>query len=338
MKNQRVVITRLGGPEVLQVVEEELQDPAPGEVRVKILATGVAFADVLMRHGLYRPVPPLPYAPGYDIVGIVDRNGDGATRFPPDQMVAALTVTGGYSQYLNVPQSELTPVPEGLDPAGAVCLVLNYTTAWQLLHRAANPSARARVLVHAAAGGVGTAVLELGRLAGFEMYGTASKRKHPIISALGAVPIDYRSEDFLARIRAFTGDGVDLALDPIGGLNWWRSYKALRDHGKMLVYGLSAAISPKGANHAAAVGSFLLLGALKLIPDGRSADFYSITTMKKRHPEWFREDLSKLFDLLAKKQIAPVIAERLPLSAVPRAHELLERGETSGKLVVLPQE
>ena len=338
MKNQRVVITRLGGPEVLQVVEEELPDPAPGEVRVKILATGVAFADVLMRHGLYRPVPPLPYSPGYDIVGIVDRNGNGATRFPPGQMVAALTVTGGYAQFLNVPEPELTPLPERLDPAEAVCLVLNYVTAWQLLHRAANPAKGARVLVHAAAGGVGTAGLELGRLAGFELYGTASKRKHPVVSAMGAVPIDYRSEDFLARIRALTGDGVDLALDPIGGWNWWRSYKALRDHGKMLVYGLSAAISPKGANHAAALGSFVLLGALKLIPDGKSADFYSITTMKKRHREWFREDLSKLFDLLAQKQIAPVIAERLPLSAVPRAHELLERGETSGKLVLLPQE
>jgi NADPH:quinone reductase len=293
---------------------------------------------VLMRHGLYRPVPPLPYAPGYDIAGIVDQNAENAAQFARGQMVAALTVTGGYSRYLNVPQSELTPVPEGLDPAEAVCLVLNYTTAWQLLHRAATPPAGARVLVHAAAGGVGTAVLELGRLAGFEMYGTASKRKHRIISALGAVPIDYRSEDFLARIRAHTGDGVDLALDPIGGWNWWRSYKALRDPGRMLVYGLSAAISPKGANHAAAAGSFLVLGALKLIPDGKSADFYSITTMKKRHPDWFREDLSRLFDLLGKKQIAPVIAERLPLSAVPRAHELLERGETSGKLVVLPQE
>ena len=337
MKNRRVVITRRGGPEVLKLVEDDLPDPKPGEVQVKILATGVSFADLLMRHGLYRPVPPLPFAPGYDIVGIVQKNGDGAAQFEPGQMAAALTITGGYAQYLNVPESELVSVPDGLDPAQAVCLVLNYVTAWQLLHRAASPATGARVLVHAAAGGVGTAALELGRLAGFEMYGTASERKHPMVKAMGAVPIDYRSEDFVARIRALTGDGVDLALDPIGGWNWWRSYKTLRGGGNLLVYGLSAAIGPQGANHLAAVGSFLLLGALKLIPDGKSASFYAITTMKKQHPEWFREDLAALFELLARKQITPVIAERLPLAAATRAHEMLERGETTGKLVVLPQ-
>ena len=338
MKNRRVVITRRGGPDVLKLVEDDLPDPKSGEVQVRILAAGVAFADILMRYGLYRPVPPLPFAPGYDIVGVVHRNGDGATRFSPGQTVAALTVTGGYAQFLNVPESELVPVPDGLDPAQAVCLVLNYVTAWQLLHRAASPAPGAQVLVHAAAGGVGTGALELGRLAGFEMYGTASERKHPMVKALGAIPIDYRSEDFVARIRALTGDGVDLALDPIGGWNWWRSYQTLRARARMLVYGLSAVIGPQGANQMAAVGSFLLLGALKLIPDGKSAGFYAITTMKKHHPEWFREDLTALFELLARKQISPVIAKRLPLAAAPRAHEMLERGETTGKLVLLPQE
>ena len=337
MKNRRVLITRRGGPEVLKLVEDDLSDPKPGEVQVKILATGVSFADLLMRHGLYRPVPPLPFAPGYDIAGVVQRNGEGASQFAPGQMVAALTVTGGYAEFMNVPESELVPVPDGLDPAQVVCLILNYVTAWQLLHRAASPAPKARVLVHAAAGGVGTAVLELGRLAGFELYGTASERKHAMVKALGAVPIDYRSEDFVARIRALTSDGVDLALDPIGGSSWWRSYKTLRGGGKLVVFGLSAAVSPQGTNHLAAVGSFLLLGGLKLIPDGRSARFYSITTTKKHHPEWFREDLSALFDLLARKKISPVIAERLPLAAAVRAHEMLERGETTGKLVLLPQ-
>jgi NADPH:quinone reductase-like Zn-dependent oxidoreductase len=285
-----------------------------------------------MRRGLYRPVPPLPYPPGYDIVGVVETAG---SIFRVGQIVAALTVTGGYAQYLNIAESELVVLPDGLDPAEAVCLILNYVTAWQLLHRAATIGEGARVLVHAAAGGVGTAVLELGRIAGAEVYGTASKGKHSLISALGGIPIDYRSEDFVERVRAMTHDGVDAALDPIGGRNWWRSYQAVRSGGKLLVYGISSAIGPQGANQAAAVASFLMLGLLKMIPDGKSANFYSITTMKKHHPEWFREDLATLLHLLADKRIAPVIAERLPLSAAARAHELLERGDVAGKLVLL---
>jgi len=192
------------------------------------------------------------------------------------------------------------------------------------------------VLVHAAAGGVGTAVLELCRIAGAQVYGTASKSKHSVVSALGGVPIDYRSEDFVQRVRTMTQDGVDLALDPIGGRNWWRSYQTVRRNGRILVYGISSAIGPQGANQAAAVGSFLLLGLLKLIPDSRSASFYAITSMKKRRPDWFREDLSTLLSLLADGRIAPVVAERLPLSQAARAHERLERAEVAGKLVLLP--
>jgi NADPH:quinone reductase-like Zn-dependent oxidoreductase len=207
--------------------------------------------------------------------------------------------------------------------------VLNYVTAYQLLHRAANVPPGAKVLVHAAAGGVGTAVLQLGRLAGFEMYGTASLRKHAIVAGYGASPIDYAAGKL---------PKVDLALDPIGGSSWWRSYKALRKGGQLVVYGISAALGPQGRNYAAAIGSFLLLGLFQAIPDGKPAHFYVITKMKKEHPDWFREDLTKVLDLLAAKRIAPVIAERLPLAQARRAHELLQSGQTTGKLVLLPQE
>jgi len=318
MQNRRVIITRHGGPEVLQLIEDDLPEPKAGEVRVKVLATGVSFADLLFRTGLYRPAPPVPFSPGYDIAGEVD-----------GKLFVALTVTGGYAAYMNLPQSELVPVPSGIEPAEAVCLVLNYATAYQLLHRAAKVSSRAKVLVHAAAGGVGTAALQLGRLAGFEMFGTASPRKHGIVAGYGASPIDYAAGKL---------PKVDLALDPIGGLSWWRSYKALRKGGQLVVYGISSALGPQGANQAAAVGSFLLLGLFKAIPDGKSAHFYAITTMKKDHPEWFREDLAKLLDLLAARRIAPVISEKLPLAQAARAHELLQSGQTTGKLVLLPQE
>jgi NADPH:quinone reductase-like Zn-dependent oxidoreductase len=317
MRIRRVVITKQGGPEVLRLIEDDLPNPKPGEVRVKVLATGVSFADMLMRLGLYRAAPPPPFSPGYDIAGEV--NG---------KLFVALTVTGGYAEYMNLPESELVPVPDGVEPADAVCMVLNYVTAYQLLHRAATVGPGAKVLVRAAAGGVGTAVLQLGRLAKLEMYGTASARKHELVASLGATAIEHSGK--LPQ--------VDLALDPIGGVSWWRSHQALRKHGQLVVYGISAALSPQGTNRPAALGSFALLGLFKAIPDGRPAHFYNITTLKREHPDWFRADLIKLLDLLAAKQITPMIAERLPLVEAARAHELLQGGQTIGKLVILPQE
>src|SRR5215469_3638320 len=212
-KNERVVITGVGGPEVLKLVEEELPTPGPREVRVKVLAAGVAFADVLMRHKLYPAAPPFPFAPGYDIVGEIDAIGDGIGEFQLRQRVAALTMVGGYSQYTLVPAAHLVPVPGRVDPAEAVSLVLNYVTAYQMLHRIAALRAGQTVLIHSAAGGVGTSALQLGKIAGLNMFGTASQPKHDLVSALGAVPIDYRSENFVQRIRQLVPEGLDCVLD-----------------------------------------------------------------------------------------------------------------------------
>ena len=168
MRNTRVILTALGGPEVLKVVEDEIRNPAAHELRIRTLACGVAFADVLMRRGLYSGVPPLPYSPGYDIVGEVESCGSRVTEWKIGDLVTTLTMTGGYSQYILIPESEVVPVPAGLDPAEAVSLVLNYTTAYQLIHRIAKLRQGESVLIHGAAGGVGTAVLQLGALAGLK--------------------------------------------------------------------------------------------------------------------------------------------------------------------------
>ena len=334
-KNARVVITRLGGPDALQWVEEELPQPGPGEARVKVLAAGVAFADVLMRHGLYPGVPAFPFAPGYDIVGEIDAVGEGAGDFRVGQRVAALTMTGGYSQYVVVRAAHLVPVPEGLDAAEAVSLVLNYVTAYQMLHRVARLREGQRLLVHSAAGGVGTAALQLGKLAGLSMFGTASAPKHELVATLGAVPIDYRTENFVDRIRHFAPEGLDCVLDPIGGKQWWASYSCLRRRGSLVCFGAQAAIS-KG-KLSAGLG-FALLGLMKILPDGKRASWYNVKNLRNQHPEWFREDLSRLFALLSARQIQPVIAARFPLRDARRANELLETSQVSGKLVVLPQE
>ena len=321
-KNARVVITGLGGPEVLKWVEEYLPTPRAGEVRVRILAAGVAFADVLMRRGLYPGTPKFPFAPGYDIVGEVDALGDGVSHFKIGQRVAALTMIGGYSGSTVVPASRLVPVPNGLDPAEAVSLVLNYVTAYQMLHRVAKLREGQRVLIHAAAGGVGTAALQLGELAGFEMFGTASKPKHALVASLGATPIDYRSENFVARLRELAPGGVDAVLDPIGGKNWWASYGCLRKGGALVCYGSQAALSE---GKLAAGFGFATLGLVKILPDGKRASWYNVKSLSDTSPEMFREDLTCLFDLLCQQKVRPVIAGRFPLREAARANELLER-------------
>jgi len=332
MRNTRVVLTALGGPEVFKVIEDDIRDPGAKELRIRILACGVAFADVLMRRGLYSGMPPLPYSPGYDIVGVVDSCGADVTQWKSGDLVAALAMTGGYSRYIVLPESELVRVPPGLDPAEVVSLVLNYATAYQLIHRIANLRRGESVLIHGAAGGVGTAALQLGSLVGLKMFGTASKSKHELVAALGGIPIDYRTEDFVQRAA-----GVDAVFDPVGGRNWLRSYRALGKSGRFIGYGISAAIEGGRRNRMLAVASFAWLGLAGFLPR-KSARWYSITTEKKKHPEWFREDLSQLLTLLQQKSIKPVIAERLPLRDASRAHELLERASVSGKIVLMCQE
>src|SRR5580704_14577804 len=332
MRNTRVVLTALGGPEVLKVIEDEIREPAANEVRVRILACGVAFADVLMRRGLYPAVPALPYSPGYDAVGTVESFGVAVTRFNSGDTVAAITQTCGYSQYIVLPESELVRLPVGLDSAEAVSLVLNYTTAYQLIHRIAKLRQGESVLIHGAAGGVGTAALQLGSLVGLKMFGTASRPKHDLVAALGGIPIDYRTEDFARRAAS-----VDAVFDPIGGYNWLRSYRALGKGGRFIGYGMSAAIEGGHRNMALAAASFAWLGIVSLIP-GKSARWYNIITEKDQHPEWFREDLSRLLSLLQEKSIRPVVAERLPLRSDARAHELIEKAAFSGKIVLMCQE
>ncbi len=342
MKNKRIVVTRFGGPEALQLIEEDLPEPAPEQVRVKVLAAGVAWADVGVRLGTYPGLNKSAgqVTPGYDIVGVVDKPGPGVAQWKAGQPVAALTVTGGYTAYLCVPAADLVAVPDGVDAAQAVSLVLNYTTAYQMLHRVAEVTAGQWVLAHGAAGGVGTALLQLGRLAGLHMIGTASARKQAIVSELGAQAINYQAEDFVARVRQITGAGVQAAFDPIGGENIARSFDALRPGGILVTYGsYSATQGGKPDAEAAArtgqVREALRQRAEERHEDGKRLAGYFITAFKAQHPDWFRADVETLFRLLAERRIAPVIAERIPLAEAARAHELLDQAAVSGKIVLV---
>ena len=345
MRHTRIVVTHYGGPDELRVVEEECPEPKDGEVRVKVLAAGVALPDVMAREGIHPETPAVPFTPGWDLVGAVDRLGDGVSGNKPGQIVAAMPISGAYAEFVCLPQRELVPVPSGLDAAEAVSLVLNYITAYQMMHRFAKVRLGQRVLVHGAAGGVGTALLQLGRLAGLEMYGTCSTRGAPAVSDLGGIPIDYRHQDFVKEIHGLTSEGVDVVFDPIGGAHIWQSRKALRPGGRVVAYGTTSSLRGEGlaANrpgrrnrlHGIPIfglyiaGGWLLPGRKRVVP-------YSIQWLKRLRPAWFRQDLVALFDLLQQKRIKPIIAQRFPLAEARHAQEFLETGGVIGKIVLVP--
>lgn len=346
MKHTRIVVTHYGGPDALDVLEEESPEPRGDQARVRVLAAGVCLPDIMMREGIHPETPPLPFTPGWDLVGEIDQLGERATSLRAGEMVAALPISGAYAEFVCLAERELVPVPSGLDAAEAVSLVLNYVTAYQMLHRSAKVKRGQRVLIHGAAGGVGSALLQLGRIAGLEMYGTCSSRGASVVSDLGGIPIDYRQLDFVEEIHRLTGDGVDVVFDGIGGTHIWRSRKALRRGGKVVAYGLTGSL--RGGRLASGhsgrrqrfrelrifglyiAGSWLLPGHRRVVP-------YSIQWLKRVRPAMFRQDLTALFDLLRQQKIKPLIAQRFPVAEARRAHELLGTEGVTGKIVLVRQ-
>jgi NADPH2:quinone reductase len=345
MKHTRIVVTRYGGPDAIQVLEEDLPEPGDGEVRIRVRAAGVAMPDVMAREGVHPETPPVPFTPGWDLVGEVDRVGVGVSGFEPGQTVAAMPIHGAYAEFVCLPQRELVPVPEGLDPAEAVSLVLNYITAYQMLHRSAGVKRGQRVLFHGASGGVGTALLQLGGLAGLEMYGTCSARGAAAVSELGGVPIDYRDQDVVKEIHRLAPGGVDAVFDPIGGAHLWHSREALRPGGKVVGYGNTTSLRGEGLGsgrtgrrkrlHGIPVYALYIAGGW-LLPGRRRVVPYSIQTLKRMRPALFRQDLTTLLELLRERKIKPLVARRFPLVEARAAQELLAKGGVVGKFVLCP--
>jgi NADPH:quinone reductase-like Zn-dependent oxidoreductase len=346
MKHTRVIVTHYGGPDALRVAEEECPEPKHGEVRVRVLAAGVSLPDVMMREGIHPETPRLPFTPGWDLVGVVDRLGEGVSEIEAGQIVAALPIHGAYAEFVCLPCDDLVPVPAGLDPAEAVSLILNYVTAYQMLHRSAKVTSGQRVLIHGASGGVGTALLQLGRLAGLQMYGTCSARGKATVSDQGAIPIDYQHQDFVEEIHRLAGEGVNVVFDSLGGSQIWRSRKALRSGGMVVAYGLTASLqggrstsNQSGGRHRfreiAVFGLYIAAGWI--LPGRRRVIPYSIQWLKRVKPEFFRQDLAVLFDLLQQQKIKPLIAQRFPLAQAQQAQTLLGAGGVSGKIVLIPE-
>jgi NADPH:quinone reductase len=323
-----VLLPEVGGPEVLQTVELPLQRPGPKQLRVRIRAAGVGSTDLMMLEGRYDYAPPMPFVPGYEIAGVVDAVGSEVENFTVGQRVAALTLHGGFAEYVVRDAEHFIPIPDGVSDVQAAASILNYVTAWQMIHRVAKLRVGQTALVTGAAGGVGTAVLQLLRLAGVKTYGAASSAKHDAIRALGATPIDYRQGRLDRLVRSFEPDGVDAVFDAIGGSNVTPSVKSLRIGGLVVGFGF---MGVKSKFTTLTTLANVLLGARLR---GRRGAFYGITMLYRRDPRPLREDLPKIFALIARREIDPVIDVTFPLLAAGEALQRLASGGTAGKIVL----
>jgi NADPH:quinone reductase-like Zn-dependent oxidoreductase len=328
MKYKSILVTQRGGPEAIQIVENDLRPPREGEARIRILATAVCQDDVAIRQGNRPFLKKPPFVPGYSFIGTVDAVGEGVRDVKVGDRVAALTQYGSHAEVVYWQANELVHVPESIDPAEAVTLILNYLVAYQILHRVAKVKAGDKVLIIGASGGVGTAFLQLGKLAGLEMYGLASPSKHPILAEYGAKPIDYHTQDFVEVIRQAEPAGIDYVFNGMGEETYERSLAVLRRGGMLVHYG-----APQSMGHFVLLVAKLIL--YNLLPNGKSIEGYGTHRLGVN---LFKQDWTALFKLLEEGKIKPILAGRYPLLEAVKAYGLLENGQVTGNLVLLAPE
>jgi NADPH:quinone reductase-like Zn-dependent oxidoreductase len=328
MKFKSVTVTDRGGVEAVQILEQELRPPEPEEARIRILATPVCQDDLAIRVGNRPFLRKPPYVPGYSFIGVVDAIGEDVHEVSIGDRVAALTQYNSHAEVIYWPARELVQVPESLDPAEAVTLILNYLVAYQILHRVAQVKAGDKVLLIGASGGVGTAFLQLGKLAGIKMYGLASRSKHSILTEYGAIPIDYRTQDVVEEIRKAEPAGLDFVFNGMGPEYFGRGLSLLRRGGFLVAYGAPQSF-----------GDFLSLVVklitTNLLPNGKSIKGYGT---HREGVDTFKEDWTALFQLLKEGKIKPIVAQRFPLLEAVQAYELLQSGGVTGNLVLLDLE
>lgn len=331
------VVHAVGGPEAIRREEVPTPEPAPGEVRVRVRAVALAYGDLMRRRG-FVPVP-APFVLGHDCVGTVDAVGEGVDAPRVGDPVIGIPLMGAYADFVCFPAYKTVVIPPDcrkLDPAALAALPIGYVAAMKMLHRVAEVREGERILVHASAGGVGTAILDLARVAGVEAYGTASSAKLAVVAELGATAIDYRAADFATQARRLAPAGFDAVFDPVGGFEHWeRSWSLLRPGGRLVCYGFL------GPSEQGSAG-----GAQRAFADAHEA----VAKLAARDPErkvlWSQmdannrfdeiaEDLRRLLDLLVQGRISPRIADRVPMAEVARAHARFERGDVVGKIVLV---
>ncbi|NHN58472.1 MULTISPECIES: NADPH:quinone oxidoreductase family protein [Halorussus] len=322
---RQVEVTEFGGSEALNVTDVEASEPGPGQVRIAVEAAGVNFADIMQRRGHYVGGPEPTYVPGMEAAGTVDAVGDGVDYEEGDRVVA-MTGRGGYADYALADADSLFEVPEPMSFAEAAGFPVQFMTAHSVLHEWGELEEGERVLVHAAAGGVGTAAVQLASAAGAEVFGTASTdEKLELAERLGCDhPINYEESDFRDVIDEKTdGEGVDLVLDGVGGETFSRSLDALAHFGRVVTYG-------------AASGEPGEVETTRLLFENKSVVGYHLGNALQRDPQRILKAVPELQQLLASGDLEVVVGERFPLEEAAAAHEAIENRETVGKVVLEP--
>ena len=325
-------------PDGLQLTHRSLAAPGAGQVLVRVEAAGVSFAEQQMRRGKYYDQPPFPFVPGYDLVGIVTKAGDGVDAALVGQRVAALTKVGGWSSHILLEADDLVAVPAGVDAADAETFVVNGITAWQMLHRIAKVRSGQTILVHGANGGVGSTLVQLARAAGIRVIGTASARHSAAVEALGASWIDYRG-NVPSQVRALAPNGVDAVFDHIGGPGIVDSFGLLAPGGTLVSYGTASTKDDDGNSRLPVLKLLARLLWWNMLPNKRNAHFYNLWAGKRnvaRFRKQIAEDLGTVLGLVATGALRAQVAARIPLTEAARAMELAESGTVTGKVVLVP--
>lgn len=342
-----VVQTRNGGPEVLQVQERPEPVLGDGDVRIAVRAAGLNFADTMARGGLYPHAPKPPCVLGYEVSGTVDAVGPAVTRVQVGQRVMAGTRFGGQVEIVVVPEEDVLPLPDRLSFEQGAAFIVSYATAYAALHILGGMRAGDRVLVHAAAGGVGIAATQLARLAGAEIFGTASASKHEAIRAHGVQhPIDYRTTDFAVEVRRILGGQrrcLDLVIDALGPTTFRQDYGLLRTGGRLVMYGLSEAFDERGRNLRGMVRSLLRMPTAtmpwwnmgRMLNTNRGVASMNLLTWWDRDGNLDRLVQPVLADLAAGR-IEPVVSEVFPFARAGDAHRALAERRNIGKVVLVP--
>ena len=336
-----VWITRPGGPGTLEVRETADPEPGPGQVRIRVRAAGLNFAEVMAAQGLYPDAPKPPCVVGYEVAGVVDALGERIQALAAGQRVLAMTHFGGHADVVCVPAEQVLPIPDAMSFEEAAALPVNYLTAYHMLFRVANVRPGERVLVHMAAGGVGTAVLQLCRTVdNLEVFGTASAAKHGVLRAEGCTyPIDYHATDYAAEVRRLTrGEGVDIVLDPLGGNDWRRGLKLLRPCGRLVAFGfanLASGERRRPTRLAAQVVGIPLLTPLQLMNQNRTVSGVNIGHLW-RQMAILREELQAVLALWEQDKIKPRIDSSYAFTEAAAAHRRILQRQNIGKIVLKP--
>ncbi len=335
-----VWIPRIGPPEVLELRETPDPHPGPGEVRIRVAASGVNFADVMARMGLYPDAPKLPCVVGYEVAGTIDEVGAGVSGVAAADRVIAPTRFKGYADLVVVPQAYVVPLPAGMRVEEGAAIPVNYLTAILMLEVLGNVRRGDRVLIHGAGGGVGLAAVQLCRIYGAEIIGTASATKHAALRAAGVThTIDYRTQDFVAETKRVTGGkGADVILDPIGGENLRQSYRALAPLGRLVAYGVSSMAPSTSRRILPALWQLARMprfGFVRLMNDNHGVLGFNLGHLWDEM-ERLRGYLLKVLDYARDGQVRPTVAKTFPLAEAAAAHAFMQARENVGKVVLLP--